>query len=255
MTGEGRTGPGLLERTIAAGPELERDAWALSPAGLELVLAEVASGHDRVVECGSGVSTILIARLLRERRAGILCSLEHDPEHAALIRGRLAHEGLEQEARVVEAALGPDPVAEPGCGWYDRAALASLPRRGVNLLLVDGPPASPGAACDRSRYPALPLLADRLATGASVILDDAQRPGEAWVLERWQHELRIGFRRHCERIAIATWDLQARLTQGRMSLQTDHAEDGGIMRVRIFEGCMLRDDDPATGRAEEERIE
>ena len=196
----------------------------------------------------------------------MLCSLEHGPGHAAMIRAQLAAEGLEQEARVIEAALCPDPVAQPGCRWYDRAALASLPRRGVDLLLVDGPPASPGTTFDRSRYPALPLLADRLATGASMILDDAERPGEAWVLERWQRELRIRFRRHCERIAIATTSrevvararlvrLRSQLTQGRMSLRTDRAEDGGIMRGRIFEGCMLRDDDPATGRAEGERIE
>ena len=38
---------------------------------------------------------------------------------------------------------------------------------------------------ERSRYPALPALEPRLAPGAIVVLDDATRPGEREILERW----------------------------------------------------------------------
>jgi hypothetical protein len=107
---------------------------------------------------------------------------------------------------VIDAPLRPDSLAAPGCGWYDRAALGELPPAGVGLLLVDGPPASPGSGAERSRYPALPLLADRLAPGATVILDDALRDGERWVLERWERELAIDLaRRGAGRLAMGVY--------------------------------------------------
>ncbi|MQA76465.1 MAG: hypothetical protein GEU88_19425 [Solirubrobacterales bacterium] len=103
-----------LARTLAGGPELELDAWALGPAALELVLAEVAAGRERVVECGSGASTVLIARLLRERGRGFVRALEHDPAWAARTRRALAGEDLGAHAEVIEAPLRADPLAPPG---------------------------------------------------------------------------------------------------------------------------------------------
>jgi predicted O-methyltransferase YrrM len=156
-----------------------------------------------VVECGSGASTILIARLLAERETGAVQALEHDAAWAARVRARIAAEGLGARARVVHAPLRPDPIGAPGCEWYDRAALAELPGAGIDLLLVDGPPASPGSGLERSRYPALPVLADRLAPEAKVILDDVARKGEIWVRDRWQRELGARFERSPgERLAI-----------------------------------------------------
>ena len=59
-----------------------------------------------------------------------------------------------------------------------------LPDREIDLLLVDGPPGY-GEGMERSRYPALPALEPRLAPGAMVVLDDASRPGEREIIERW----------------------------------------------------------------------
>ena len=184
----------LVSQVLALGPELQTDAWALGSAELELVLGEVAAGRTRVVECGSGLSTIAIARLLRELGAGSVHALEHDPEWVALGRKRIAAEGLGELATIVAAPLAGDPLAPPGCRWYERRALAALPGE-IDLLLVDGPPAEPGGPAERSRYPALPLVADRLEEGAVVVLDDGARDGERWVLERWLDEFQIQFER------------------------------------------------------------
>ena len=156
----------------------------------------MATGRRRIVECGSGISTVLVARLLRDRGGGTLHALEHDPGWAESARGRLAAEGLDGWARVIEAPLQPDPLAQPGCEWYSSGALDQLPEAGVDLLLVDGPPASPESGLERSRYPALPRLAGRLAADATVILDNAERAGERWVFERWQRELGARFDRN-----------------------------------------------------------
>ena len=183
-----------LAHVLAAGPALPHSDWSLGFAGLEAVLAELDRGHTEVVECGSGVSTVAIARALRTLGHGRVTSLEHDPAWAAATRRLLTAEDLGAFAKVVEAALEPNPHAEPGCGWYRTEALGELPAECIELLLVDGPPAGePGL--ERSRYPALVELGDRLAPAAVVILDDIGRDGERWVLDRWEHERPIAFDR------------------------------------------------------------
>jgi hypothetical protein len=181
---------------------LQTDAWSLDSHALERVLAEIDRGRRTIVECGSGLSTIVIARRLVELGEGHLYSLEHDPAWARLAARRIAAEGLDARVSVIDAPLAEHPLAEPGCRWYSPDALDALPRGGIELLLVDGPPAG-DAGTERSRYPALPVLAERLADGASVILDDVGRDGERWVLDRWEAELGIRFeRREGDGIAI-----------------------------------------------------
>lgn len=174
-----------LTRLLESGPPLYEDAWSLGRPALESVLAEVDTGRRVVVECGSGLSTILIARRLRELGDGHVASLEHDPGFAMACRRQLQRESLADFAAVIEAPLRTHPAS--GVGWYDPRALALLPAAGIELLLVDGPPAG-GRAIERSRYPALGELRPRLAPGAVVILDDARRPGERWALGRWRSE-------------------------------------------------------------------
>ena len=65
--------------------------------------------------------------------------------------------------------------------WYDDAVVAAgldaaLQGDLIDLLLVDGPPAY-AVGHGLARYPALPVLRDRLAPGATVVLDDVERPG------------------------------------------------------------------------------
>jgi predicted O-methyltransferase YrrM len=196
---------GPLARALAAGPALEAGEWSLGEAALELVLGEVAAGRERVVECGSGRSTVMIARLLRELDRGTLHSLEHDPGWAALARERIETEGLEERATVIEAPLERDPCAARDCRWYARSALQALPGSGIDLLLIDGPPASPGSGRERSRYPALPRLASQLAPGAAVVLDDAARAGERWALERWRRELGLDLGPGPGGVAFGRW--------------------------------------------------
>ena len=153
------------------------------------------------MECGSGVSTIALARALR-KRDGRLHSLEHDAGWAAFVAAWLEREGLTATATVVDAPLRPYPLSPDETGWYDTGALDRLPGSGVDLLLVDGPPAGePGLG--RSRYPALPALTGRLSDDAIVVLDDIDRPGEAAVLAAWERETPFSFERLDEaRIAI-----------------------------------------------------
>lgn len=54
----------------------------------------------------------------------------------------------------------------------------------VDLLVIDGPPEATG---NWARYPALPLLREKLRSGAVVVLDDTHRADERAILEAWAH--------------------------------------------------------------------
>ena len=169
----------VLRPLLDAGGYLPWSTGTMRPAGLVAVCNEVVHGRrTRVVECGSGVSTVVVARLLRERGAGRVVAIEHDAEWAALVGDLLRREALDGCAQVVHAPLEGDPP------WYAPAALDALPDQ-VDLLVIDGPPAhAVGQA--RRRAPALPFFEPRLVPGAAVVLDDLRRPGERDVLARWE---------------------------------------------------------------------
>jgi hypothetical protein len=152
---------------------------SMRPAGLVVVCNEIVHGaRIKIVECGCGVSTVLLARLLRERGAGTLVALEHDRHWATTVQDHLRRENLDAIARVVYAPLMGDPL------WYRVAGLDELPVE-IDLLIVDGPPAfDPGHGTRRA--PALPRFADRLLAGAAVILDDINRLGEREVIAGWE---------------------------------------------------------------------
>jgi predicted O-methyltransferase YrrM len=191
-----------LRPLLDAGGYLPWTEGALRPAALVTVCNEIVFADRReVVELGSGVSTVVLARLMRER-GGRLRSLEHDPEWAGVVRSLLKGEGLTDVAQLIEAPLEPHAQSLGGAPWYPDAAVGGLPE-GIELLLVDGPPGY-GEGMERSRYPALPALDGKLAPGAMVVLDDAARPGEREILKRWEAQGWSFAARDPEGIAVGT---------------------------------------------------
>ncbi len=167
--------------------------WAATARSILAIVDEIqkAPGPVTVVDCGSGSSTVLDALLLKQRGAGgHVYALEADPGFAEETRGYLRAHGAESHGAVVDAPITdltlPDGSTAP---WYD---LAQLPDIGeIDVLFVDGPI---GTIADEARYPAFPLLADRLGDGALVVLDDTNRPDEKKIVRRWLEEEYAGRR-------------------------------------------------------------
>ena len=200
-----------LAPLLAAGPYLPWGAGTMRPAGLVAVCNDVVLSDRRcVLELGSGTSTVLLARLLRQRHVDgdyRQVAVEHHDGWADWVVDQLARECLDDRVAVVRAPLAPHASAQPGLHWYDDEALSAgldraLGQQPVDLLLVDGPPAD---TADKvlARYPALPALRSRLAAGATVVLDDAERAGEQEVLRRWESETGLVFARHADDAGIA----------------------------------------------------
>jgi predicted O-methyltransferase YrrM len=156
--------------------------WAASPdlllALVDLVITERPS---LIVECGSGASTLWLALALR--RFGIggrIVALDHSPVFGGKTRNFLARHDVSDLAEVRDAPLESIGLDGETYSWYARQAWEDLTR--IDLLFVDGPPATTG---HQARYPALPLLTGSLSPAATVVLDDLVVPDMQKVLRLW----------------------------------------------------------------------
>lgn len=156
----------------------------MRPAAILAIATDIAINQRRViVECGSGNSTLFAARVLAQHGIdGHVHSLDHDPAWADLTTRAIARESLQQWASVTCAPLVGN--------WYDRNLLPAVD--GIELLVVDGPPAY-SRDIETSRQPALDVFWNRLAPGATIVLDDSGRRGEKRVIDAWQKRHGIEF--------------------------------------------------------------
>lgn len=159
--------------------------WSGSPDFLLVVANEILRRQPRcVLECSSGVSSIVIARCLQINGKGHVYSLEHDVGYAEITRKLLADQGLGAWATVLDAPLETHSTRTP---WYDEGAIpADL--EPIEALIVDGPPQ---ATAPLGRHPALPRLINRMAPNAIVIMDDANRDDENTIITRWKSDYPI----------------------------------------------------------------
>ena len=168
-----------------AGAFLPWTSSTMRPAAILAVVSEIVINQRRtIVECGSGNSTVFVARVLAQHEIdGHVHSLDHDGDWAALTARAIGREQLERFATVTHA-----PLVD---GWYDRTRVPAC--SDIDLLVIDGPPAYE-RGLEMAREPALDFFWDRLAPGATIILDDASRDAERQVMAAWQNRHRVRFR-------------------------------------------------------------
>jgi predicted O-methyltransferase YrrM len=157
--------------------------WAASP-DLLLVLVDlvISERPSLVVECGSGASTLWLALAMRRFKIdGRIVALDHDPVFGSKTRDFLARHDVQDLAEVRDAPLESYSLNGETYSWYAKRAWEDL--TGIDLLFVDGPPATTG---HQARYPALPLLSSLLSRAATAVLDDLVVPDMQNVLQLWQ---------------------------------------------------------------------
>lgn len=180
---------GQIEALMALQTELKFEhalpptrSWAASPDFLRNVMLHARGQRpSTVVECSSGVSTLVLAQCMKLNGCGHVYCLEHDPVYAEKTRNLLKLHGLDAYASILDAPL-QDLRLEGWQGkWYTHEVLPQDMR--IDLVVIDGPPwfSSPLA-----RYPAIPVLKPRMAIGAAVFLDDADREEERQSVARWR---------------------------------------------------------------------
>lgn len=154
--------------------------WAMTPSGLLwLVDYIVRMKPQRIVECGSGTTTLWMAMALERAGSGHLVSLEHSSEFVTRTSDLLAQHGVADRAEVRHAPLVNTSTGRGDYSWY-----SVRPRdvAEIDLLVVDGPPGSTGPL---ARYPAIPMLGPMLAPHAVVVVDDVDRKDEQEMVRLW----------------------------------------------------------------------
>lgn len=138
----------------------------------------------RVLELGSGVSTLLLANGFRRAGEGHVLSLDDDARWAEQSAATIRREQLDGFAEVRVAPLVAVNAGGRQSQWYDISSLDADAR--FDLIIVDGPPAWRGDAL--ARLPALYQLRRHLSDNGVLVLDDAGRGGETEVAQRWQKD-------------------------------------------------------------------
>lgn len=160
--------------------------WAVDALFAEAVVTEIERrAPSLMVECGSGVSTLLFASCLDALGAGRLVTFEHDEEFASQTNSLARCCAGADRVEIIVAPLRLHRLGERELPWY--SGFEALDRQEpIEILVVDGPPAS-GASL--ARYPAIPLLLPFLAPGASVFLHDGRRAAERATARSWGIEI------------------------------------------------------------------
>ena len=129
-----------------------------------------------IVELGSGVSTVVMAKAGAKK----IISFDGSEEFASGTRNLLAAHGV-KGVEVRATKLAP---FKGSSGWYDPNSFKDIKK--IDLLVIDGPQ---GGEDSNARYPALEVLLSKLSPKAIVILDDANRPGERKLAEDFARAL------------------------------------------------------------------
>ena len=187
------------------------EAWSADLRYLEEGTTRASRSTAPILECGTGLTTLLACAVAERTGVPVHC-LEQDASWVEVVRGALARYGL--SAHVSYAPLVP----QDDFVWYDLRGI-ELPKR-FGLVLCDGPavlePWSPEIRAGW-RAGVLPVLAKQGIAVDEVLLDDADEPRAARLLERWRVEF------GCEEVVIGTSDGATAVVRPRPALSAQPA--------------------------------
>lgn len=181
---------------------LERHSWPISPDfALYLIALIETHPYDLIIEFGSGISTVIIARTLAKMapaRTGkppvAFLSFDHLERYYQQTLAQLQQAGLADRVQLAHTPLR-DWLAPNGqtyayyeCNTALAAQAAKQDLAGLRVLVVvDGPPAATGP---HARYPAGPLILQHFG-GATIdlLLDDYIRDDEKQIAQLWQADI------------------------------------------------------------------
>lgn len=156
--------------------------WSTYPDFLKVIVSKLQKEKPiTVVECGSGVSTIVSAYIFKKNNQGHIFSLEHDKLYYNISKNEIKRQQIEEYITLIYAPLKIFKIKGKMWTWYDTSEIKKRIKK-IDFLLVDGPP---GFLQKHSRYPAFPVLKKFFHKNTAVVLDDSDRPDEREIVNRW----------------------------------------------------------------------
>ncbi len=150
--------------------------WSALNEYLQACIARLLENKNNVLECGSGLTTLL-AGVIAKQKGFAIYSFEHHPAWAAKVQRTLARFDIDSVNIVVT------PLKDYGdYAWYSLPSAEQLMQiKPVSLVICDGPPHSTKGG----RYGVVPVMKDYFSDSVIILLDDAKRPAEQQVAESW----------------------------------------------------------------------
>jgi predicted O-methyltransferase YrrM len=148
--------------------------WSAQHEYLAACLEQVRDADGPILECGSGLSTILIGTVAQASGNKVL-SLEHEPKYAFKVQRYL------DKYHLTSVKLYVAPLTTYGdFDWYSPPPLDSITEK-FSVVVCDGPPETTRGR----RYGLVPVMLEKLRPDCTILLDDGAREGERETAERW----------------------------------------------------------------------
>jgi hypothetical protein len=162
--------------------------WSLDVEAINYVEEDVKKIRpQRILEFGSGISTLCLAQFLTEIHGKEpevrIYSVEQDENFAMETEKLIRDQGFGQFVRILHVPLIKGVVEGVDYYSYDLGSIGEI-TNGIKFdyCLIDGPS---GKALN-ARFATLPLIKKHLNNRARFVLDDALRTRELLVAEKWQ---------------------------------------------------------------------
>jgi len=156
-------------------------SWGAKDEYLASCIEHALNSNGPILECGSGLSTILVGAIAK-RRGLYHWTLEHKQTWATRVKGYLNRYNIDS------VVLHEKPLKDYGKFlWYD-PPLKSMPES-FNFVICDGPP----GITKGGRFGLVPIMSPRFHPGCIILLDDAHREQELAIARRWESELNASF--------------------------------------------------------------
>lgn len=174
---------------------------AIKPAVLQKIINDIILNNRKtIVECGSGISTLYIAKILKLKsiKDGKIYSIDHDKKWIEILQGYIQELDISSYVKLIHAPLKPFTSDFKNVDWYDQDVLTEeIKSKKIDQLIVDGPPAYK-KEIEFSRYPAVTYFKNKLSNSFSVFLDDTDRKAEYEIIKKWADELKSNIK-YCKK--------------------------------------------------------
>jgi hypothetical protein len=184
-----------LINNIIGHTHLPRTGASLKSYVLAYILNEIVINERKnIIEFGSGISTILLAKLAFSNKINLqIISIEEDKEWIDKIQEILIAENLQIYVKFIYSPIISINHTTRQYLWYDEKILEPG-CKGIkfDMVIVDGPKAYEKGK-ELIRYHALHFVKNKLNEANVILLDDANRMGEKWIIKKWETEFNLKF--------------------------------------------------------------
>lgn len=156
-----------------------------------LVNDAVVNSRKAVLEFGSGISTIIVARLIKMNNLDCtITTVDESAEWQEIVKKILREENLLDYVTFVCAPTGPSSDLQSSYEYSNSVVFEAIAGKKYDLVLIDGPSAWQKKNI-MSRASNVKFIKEHLADNFTIFVDNSDRPGEVELTKRISETLHL----------------------------------------------------------------